>query len=159
MKLLLLLAINLGLGVTGYAQILDKIENEAKNRKDRKEDEIIDEGFDKIENIFKRKDNNKDKEEEKDEGQQDQNENKENDREDQTEQTSTSGSDERDDIVIWTEKYDFVPGEEIIFYDDFEDEALGDIPVQWSYEKGMLEIVELSGAGKVLSGDMSSHPN
>jgi len=30
-----------------------------------------------------------------------------------------------------TSKYDFIPGEQIIFYDDFSSEAIGDFPMQW----------------------------
>jgi outer membrane protein OmpA-like peptidoglycan-associated protein len=31
-----------------------------------------------------------------------------------------------------TSKYDFVPGEQIIFFDDFSSESIGDFPVQWN---------------------------
>ncbi len=31
-----------------------------------------------------------------------------------------------------TSKYDFVPGEQIIFFDDFSAESIGDFPVQWN---------------------------
>ena len=31
-----------------------------------------------------------------------------------------------------TSKYDFVPGEKIIFFDDFTSESIGDFPVQWN---------------------------
>ncbi len=31
-----------------------------------------------------------------------------------------------------TSKYDFIPGEKIVFYDDFSAEAIGDFPAQWN---------------------------
>jgi OmpA-OmpF porin, OOP family len=42
-----------------------------------------------------------------------------------------------------TSKYDFVPGEKVIFYDDFSSEKLGDFPAQW-LTNGSGEIVSLS---------------
>jgi outer membrane protein OmpA-like peptidoglycan-associated protein len=40
-------------------------------------------------------------------------------------------------------KYDFIPGEKVIFYDDFTSESLGDFPVQWN-TNGSGEIVTTS---------------
>jgi outer membrane protein OmpA-like peptidoglycan-associated protein len=40
-------------------------------------------------------------------------------------------------------KYDFIPGEKVIFYDDFTAESLGDFPVQWN-TNGSGEIVTAS---------------
>jgi len=39
-------------------------------------------------------------------------------------------------------KFDFIPGEKIIFYDDFTSESIGDFPVQWN-TNGSGEIVTL----------------
>jgi hypothetical protein len=30
-----------------------------------------------------------------------------------------------------TSKYDFIPGEKVIFFDDFASESIGDFPAQW----------------------------
>jgi len=30
-----------------------------------------------------------------------------------------------------TSKFDFIPGEKIIFFDDFSAESIGDFPAQW----------------------------
>lgn len=40
-------------------------------------------------------------------------------------------------------KYDFIPGEKVIFYDDFTAESIGDFPVQWN-TNGSGEIVTAS---------------
>ena len=40
-------------------------------------------------------------------------------------------------------KYDFIPGEKVIFYDDFTSESVGDFPVQWN-TNGSGEIVTAS---------------
>jgi outer membrane protein OmpA-like peptidoglycan-associated protein len=42
-----------------------------------------------------------------------------------------------------TSKFDFMPGEKIIFYDDFSSEAIGDFPMQW-LTNGSGEIVSTS---------------
>lgn len=42
-----------------------------------------------------------------------------------------------------TSKYDFIPGEKVIFYDDFSGENIGDFPVNWN-TNGSGEIVSLS---------------
>lgn len=36
------------------------------------------------------------------------------------------------DVNKVTSKYDFIPGEKVVFYDDFTSEAVGDFPVQWN---------------------------
>ena len=41
-----------------------------------------------------------------------------------------------------TSKFDFIPGEKIIFYDDFSSEAIGDFPAQW-LTNGSGEIVTM----------------
>jgi len=41
-----------------------------------------------------------------------------------------------------TSKYDFIPGEKVIFFDDFTSESIGDFPAQW-LTNGSGEIVTL----------------
>lgn len=42
--------------------------------------------------------------------------------------------------------YDFVPGEKVIFADDFATDVIGDFPRRWELEQGSLELVEWEGA-------------
>ena len=42
-----------------------------------------------------------------------------------------------------TSKFDFVPGEKVIFYDDFTSESIGDFPLNW-LTNGSGEIVTSS---------------
>ena len=42
-----------------------------------------------------------------------------------------------------TSKFDFVPGEQVIFYDDFSQDAVGDFPALW-FSNGSGEVVTLS---------------
>ena len=42
-------------------------------------------------------------------------------------------------------KFDFVPGDEVIFYDQLENEQLGEFPSKWELIKGEAEIQKLNG--------------
>lgn len=50
---------------------------------------------------------------------------------------NTSGSEEK---LTATSKYDFVPGEKVIFFDDFSQDAVGDFPALWN-TNGSAEVV------------------
>lgn len=45
---------------------------------------------------------------------------------------------------IWA-NYDFVPGEEVLFFDDFADDRVGDFPQRLEWVRGNMEIVEWEG--------------
>ena len=45
---------------------------------------------------------------------------------------------------VWA-NYDFVPGERVLFTDDFSDEYVGDFPRRLSYVRGNIEVVEWEG--------------
>jgi outer membrane protein OmpA-like peptidoglycan-associated protein len=45
---------------------------------------------------------------------------------------------------VWA-NYDFVPGQRVLFYDDFGDEYVGDFPRRLNYVKGNMEVVEWEG--------------
>ena len=47
-----------------------------------------------------------------------------------------------EDMTLFT-KYDFVPGNKVIFYDDMNDEEEGEFPYRWNLEKGVYEVVRL----------------
>ena len=46
-------------------------------------------------------------------------------------ETGTKETEQNTQVVI-SSKYDFVPGEKIIFFDDFTAENIGDFPIQWN---------------------------
>ena len=56
--------------------------------------------------------------------------------------------------VSWN-KYDFVPGDEIIFEDNVTNEQMGEFPSQWDLLKGNAEIVEVDGV-KAIQLDLST---
>lgn len=42
-------------------------------------------------------------------------------------------------------KFDFVPGDKVMFTDDFTQDELGEFPSRWKLEKGTFEVAELDG--------------
>lgn len=52
---------------------------------------------------------------------------------------------ETDSFKVYS-KYDFIPGEKLLFFEDFSQEAIGDFPVRWN-TNGSGEIVTTSKAG------------
>jgi OOP family OmpA-OmpF porin len=47
-----------------------------------------------------------------------------------------------DDMTLYT-KYDFVPGNRVIFYDDMKNEEEGEFPYRWNLDRGVFEVVRL----------------
>lgn len=112
--------------VPTVAQIVDvkeKVKNEMGNRTESKVDEGINKGFDKIEKgigrLFKKK-----KKVVKDESTEN---NKTNiDRDDSTSSISLKGF----------TKYDFVPGDRILYFEDFSQNPIGEFPILWTTNGG-----------------------
>ncbi len=69
---------------------------------------------------------------------------------------AAAGTDANRAITI-NSKYDFVPGEKVIFFDDFTSEAVGDFPVQWN-TTGLGEVVTTDAARIETDGKGESAP-
>lgn len=117
--------------------VKEKVVEETDNRANRKTDEVIDAGFDKIEegigNILKKKE----KKSRDDASGQD------TDREESGETGTASGKNRSDEsgsgqqqLTLKWNKYDFVPGEKIIFEDNQEGEENGEFPSRWDLAGG-----------------------
>lgn len=57
-------------------------------------------------------------------------------------ETTAAGS---GDVASVSTKFDFVPGDKVLFYDDFTQDELGEFPVRWKLKIGTFEVAELSG--------------
>jgi len=129
----LFLIIALFLFTNSFAQITNpkkELGSQTEQRANNKITEGIDEGLNKVEdgikNLFKKNKTN--------------DESSKNMEEDETEQEQNSpvGADERQlekpipqKIESYTQ-YDFVPGDEILYYEDFSQDAIGDFPALWT---------------------------
>ncbi len=99
-----------------------------------------------VENEIKRQ-KKKDKEnKEKQESQADSNETKSTD--------PQSESKNENPQLVWS-KYDFVPGEKVIFEDDLQNEENGEFPSRWDLKRGNVEIAEFGGENVIMFRDGS----
>lgn len=57
-----------------------------------------------------------------------------------------------EDMKLYT-KYDFVPGDNVIFYDDLSKEEEGEFPYRWNLERGVFEIARMGGQYWILCTD------
>lgn len=116
--------------------VKEKIKEKTTSRADQRIDEGIDKGIDKIEEgvgkLFKKKKTNS---EENTEEQQ-------NNAEDGSEE-GNNVSDSTEDKPAQTSqtlqsftKYDFVPGDKVLYFEDFSQDAIGDFPALWTTNGG-----------------------
>lgn len=50
-------------------------------------------------------------------------------------------------------KYDFIPGDKVIFYDDMKDEEEGEFPYRWNLDNGVYEVASLGNEFWILATD------
>ena len=144
MKKVLSLAICFaGLSIIGQAQVIDPkstTKRKAEERANSKTSEGIDKGFDKaeegIKNIFKKKDK-KQKESNNPSGSSSSNSNSGN-------ATASNGGKPGPYFKMYS-KFDFVPGEKVIAFEDFSNTSVGDFPTGWNTNSSG-EVVSLDGS-------------
>lgn len=116
-----------GLNFSVSAQIINvpkTVERKTVNRVNRQIDKGIDKGLDAVEDDITGKNKKTDKKEENKQGKNDPAPDKSSDSQGNTKQDQPS--------LQSYSKYDFIPGERVIFYDDFSQDAVGDFPALWT---------------------------
>ena len=120
--------------LSAQINLKDKLKNQTNNRANNKVDQGIDKSLDKVEegigNLFKK--------EKTDTNTQDQT--KDPSPEQQASQDQEKKAVSATPNLESYSKYDFVPGEKIIFYEDFSQDAVGDFPALWN-TNGSAEVV------------------
>jgi OmpA-OmpF porin, OOP family len=121
--------------ITASAQIniKQKIKDKVNQRADQRADETIDKGLDEAEKTGKKKDKAR-----KDEG----NDEMAEDTKTNPVRQVTAKTDTTPSFASFS-KFDFVPGEKVVFFEDFSDAAIGDFPVNWNTD-GTGEVVTIS---------------
>lgn len=125
------------LSFTSYSQIVNpgdlirrKAADKVNQMMEKKTDEAIDSVFSDKKTSGKKESNSSDN---------DSNENPQADQAGQTYDNSDNGG--AKEITLQTySKYDFVPGEKVLFYDDFSDANIGEFPLGWNTD-GSAEVV------------------
>lgn len=134
-----------------------KVNQEADNRANNATDRVIDAGFDKIEEgirgIFKKKDKKKNDDKEIAEVTSGVEVSPGNTESDRSEVSSTGKSTQQKASTLSWAKYDFVPGDQVIFEDNLLDEENGEFPSRWDLSRGNVEIAELDGEKVIMFRD------
>jgi outer membrane protein OmpA-like peptidoglycan-associated protein len=124
-----------------------KVIQQTDSRANQKTDQAISYGFDKLENgiakgvkgILKKKDKTgREAEAEPDTVSNKTDVNNEN------QQESTAETPQEQPTLSWS-KYDFVPGDEVIFEDNLQNEQNGEFPSRWDLDRGNVEVAEFGG--------------
>lgn len=139
--------------------VKDKVNREADNRANRTTDRVIDAGFDKLEEgikgVFKKKDKKIKGDTNKEEAASENDEKVSEVENDQTEKTADNKSSQKSSSVLSWSKYDFVPGDQVIFEDNLEKEENGEFPSRWDLKRGNAEIAGLDGTKVIMLRDGS----
>lgn len=112
------------------------IREEGTNRVNNKIYEGVDEGFNKIEegveSLLKKKKSGAKEDEDTDEGESAESESDESDSENSENQGKTANPESAKQKLESNTQYDFVPGDKILYYEDFSQDAIGDFPALWT---------------------------
>jgi len=120
--------------ISAQAGILDKVKKKAKAKAEEKVDKEVDEALEG-------KEEEKKEEAEAQEGE-------------KLEQVG-EGTAAAEDMTLYT-KYDFVPGNKVIFYDDMKDDEEGEFPYRWNLDRGVYEVVRLGKEFWIMATDNGS---
>ena len=118
-----------------------KIVNQTNNRVNQRADQAIDKGLDAVENSVKESAKKDEKNDQGQETQQDQGNNQSEDNQSAGDSNREAKPSSQEQTQMQTfSKYDFIPGEKVIFFDDFSQDAVGDFPALWN-TNGSAEVV------------------
>jgi outer membrane protein OmpA-like peptidoglycan-associated protein len=123
--------------------IKGKIKNQTLNRANQRTDQAIDKGLDEAEKgVVKAVKNDNSKGEDGDKAEKDDESSPDNEAtsEEETEKETPEVKKEASPKLEAYSKYDFVPGEKVIFFEDFSQDEVGDFPALWN-TNGSAEVV------------------
>jgi len=130
MRILSLLIAFIAFTILVKGQITNPLNTAKDKASDRANDKVgqgIDKGLDKAENVFKKKDKNK-----KDNNTSADSTSTENKSGDGSSTTGTTATTKTDPVLTSYSKFDFIPGSDVLFYEDFSQTAVGDFPASWN---------------------------
>ncbi len=145
MRIIFMTIILLTIPVIASSQIdiKRKIENKANQRANQRADQAIDKGLDAaekgIKDSFSKGNNQEQSQDNKQE--KDNKENKDEKAEEKSKQNNDDNSPSMEETPLMSySKFDFIPGEKIVFFEDFSQDAVGDFPLLWN-TNGSAEVV------------------
>ena len=116
--------------------VLKKVQDKVERRLDNEIDKSIDKGLDETEKTIKG-------EGDESAGESSGSQTQSTEKKGKKESSSSSGTSQQQ-LKAWS-KYDFVPGDEIIFVDDLAGEENGEFPSRWDLYRGNVEIAVYGG--------------
>jgi len=145
LKYIMAILLVTGFSINTNAQILkklkkkaeQKVEREAEKRAQKRIDKKIDEEMDEIEDEIDGKKKDPDKKEE----------NKPNQKPEVKKDENAIDSEEP--TLLW-HKYDFIPGDKVIFEDNLENEENGEFPSRWDLAHGTVENAAFGGENIIM---------
>ena len=139
--------------------VRDKVNREADNRANNATDRVIDAGFNKLEEgikgVFKKKDKKTNDASDEPEANSQSEEKTLEAETDEAERTTDNNSTQKSSSALSWAKYDFVPGDQVIFEDNLEREENGEFPSRWDLHSGNAEVAELDGEKVIMLRDGS----
>lgn len=149
--LIISLTIVFGFTQTTQAQFFEKlkkkteqkIKSEGEKRVEKKMNKTVEKGYDEVEKTVEG-DGTKKEEKKTDDSKQTTSTDTKQTNNDQTAPVKDS---ESNFSVMVNSKYDFIPGEKIIFFDDFTSENVGDFPILWN----------TTGSGEVVTNNLDNN--
>lgn len=118
------------INVSAQINVGNKVKNQTNNRANQRTTQGINKGLDAVEGgikgVFKKNDNPKPAE-----NQENKNSSPKTDGMKNADSQKTASSQSQSTMQSFS-KYDFVPGERVIFFDDFSQDAIGDFPALWT---------------------------
>jgi outer membrane protein OmpA-like peptidoglycan-associated protein len=129
------LVVSASVSYAGF-DILKKVQDKVERKIDHEIDESIDKGLDETEKAVKGEGSEST-------GESSRSQTKSPEKKGKQESSSSSGTSQQN-LKAWS-KYDFVPGDEIIFHDDLVDEENGEFPSRWDLYRGNVEIAVYGG--------------
>ena len=137
LSLILVMILAFGFVHITEAQFIDKIKkkteqkvkSEGEKRVEKKINKGVDKVYDKAEEPLEGKDQTEKQEKQAGDIQDDQNKNK---KSSDSEKTSDVKEPQEDTRFVASTQYDFIPGDRVLFFDDFSQDAVGDFPALWT---------------------------
>jgi flagellar motor protein MotB len=117
--------------LSAQIDIEGKVRDKVNQRAEQHVDEAIDKGLDATEEGVKEAATEDEKSSEEPAKNKDSSKKKSDATSDDSQEGKTEGTRQQASLTSYS-KYDFIPGEKVIFYDDFSTDAIGDFPASWN---------------------------
>ena len=134
--IVLIMVFSISSAVTTNAQFFDKIkkktEQKVKSEGEKRVNEKIDEGVEKVYDETEKQLEGTNDENKSDQTENDNKEQKQDTKTGNDQEVNSDNRPQEDPKFIASTRYDFVPGDKVILFDDFSQDAVGDFPALWT---------------------------